>query len=116
MCRRRAPRAFSMPISRVRCCTATSMMFISPMPAMPSVSAPTSDSRTCRQSENSELVQLRHQVGDIDRVVVVRFEVMRRGQPFAQAFLGQFVVAGVAEPDTVDVVRVRRSLIVLNGM
>ena len=44
---RRAPSAFSMPISRVRYCTATSMMFMRPMPAMPSVSAPTSESSTC---------------------------------------------------------------------
>jgi hypothetical protein len=49
---RRAPSAFSMPISRVRCCTATSMMFMRPMPAMPSVSAPTSESRTCSAIES----------------------------------------------------------------
>ena len=32
---RRAPSAFSTPISRVRCVTETSMMFIRPMPPMP---------------------------------------------------------------------------------
>ena len=40
MCPFRAPSAFSTPISRVRCCTLTSMIFISPMPAMPRVSEP----------------------------------------------------------------------------
>ena len=40
-----------MPISRVRCCTATSMMFISPMPAIPSVSVPTIAINTCSASE-----------------------------------------------------------------
>src|ERR1700736_3977930 len=35
----------SMPISRVRCCTETSMMFMRPMPPMPRVSAPMRVSR-----------------------------------------------------------------------
>src|SRR5204862_336178 len=38
MSRLRAPSAFSMPISRVRWVTETSMIFIRPMPPMPSVS------------------------------------------------------------------------------
>src|SRR5271169_2201412 len=41
-----APNAFSTPISLVRCCTETSMMFISPMPPIPRVSAPIKASST----------------------------------------------------------------------
>ena len=40
MWRRRAPRALRMPISRVRSCTETNMMFITPTPPMPSVRMP----------------------------------------------------------------------------
>ena len=40
MCRRRAPRALRTPISLVRSCTETSMMFITPTPPIISVSEP----------------------------------------------------------------------------
>ncbi len=46
MCRRRAPIALRTPISRVRSCTETSMMFITPTPPIISVSDPMNTSTT----------------------------------------------------------------------
>ena len=48
MCRRRAPSALRTPISRVRSCTDTSMMFITPTPPISSVSDPMKTSTTIR--------------------------------------------------------------------
>ncbi len=48
MWRRRAPSARRRPISRMRSSTETSMMFITPTPPIPRVSAPMNTSSTCR--------------------------------------------------------------------
>jgi hypothetical protein len=50
MCLRRAPIALRTPISRVRSCTDTSMMFITPTPPIISVSDPMNTSTTISRS------------------------------------------------------------------
>ncbi len=58
------------------------------------------------ERENFELMQLRHEIRDVYGVVVRGAEMVGRGQGLAQALLRQFIVAGVTEPDSVQVGRV----------
>ena len=51
-------------------------------------------------------MQLRHQVGHVDRVVIGRPKVMRRTERLPQVLLCQFVIAVVVEPDAVEVLRI----------
>src|SRR5438552_8016552 len=82
--RGRAPRAFRSPISRVRSVTDTSMMFITPTPPTPSVTAPISPSTACNPSEKA-LIMARSSMVSHSGVAffILGIEVMAAGHNLA---------------------------------
>jgi hypothetical protein len=95
--------SFSTPISRVRCCTATSMMFMRPMPAMPRVSAPTRERRTWRAMERIWNWWSWERDWRRERRRGRWGGSGARGEGLADGFLDLLIVAVIADPDTVEV-------------
>jgi len=108
----------SMPISRVRCCTDTSMMFIRPMPPMPRVRAPINASRilsavvtTVNSSKSCLKSAMNTARRSSGREVVVSGE---HGAHHASQLL--VVLALIVHKDSGDVFGVIEVAMVLKGM